>query len=103
MNEDKEDERKQVIQPGTQISSGIYATTFGACPKCEHPHASAQAMEVSHPEPPKPHDLTVCTHCGELLEFDEHLKTISLSPEIFESLDPGEKVQLLNIQRLART
>jgi hypothetical protein len=55
----------------------------------------AQAM-------PKPGDLSVCFGCGEVLQFDQHLRQHQLTARELVRLDPDEAALLRRLQSTVR-
>lgn len=67
------------------------------CPECGAPldnHASITGEDRK----PGPGDLSLCLHCGQLLEFKHTDELVPLSDAVFDSLDREKQRLLLNAQ-----
>jgi len=71
------------------------------CPTCSAPLAAVGAMRVAGESAPEAGDATFCVACGEMLEFDQDLRLVSLQPK-FSGLAKEVQNFLLEIQREIR-
>ena len=70
------------------------------CPKCNVSLNRYRNFGTKQIEP-RPGDLSICLHCGELLRFT-NVGIGKLAPELLEKLPEDQRFQLLEMQRMIR-
>ena len=74
------------------------------CPFCHHRANVLHDTRTKKPKTnPEPGDLTVCLHCGEVLEFQSDLTLDLASLGKLMQLSPEQHQQITAVQRKVRT
>ncbi len=70
---------------------------MACCPNCLH-KIECDTQVIGIHKPPKPGDLAICLYCAQLLQFDEQLDRVPLSPEAMGALHPETQHKLLALR-----
>ncbi len=79
------------------MSTKHFRTGEDYCPSCKHLVDSATPAKGDCD--PSPGDVSLCLYCGELLEFNQHLKVVLASEQTTSQLSVKQLAIIATLQR----
>ena len=71
------------------------------CPTCKMT-LDCHIPDDGREEGPKPEDLSVCMHCGELLVFNQDLTQRVMPASVFLDLDGEHQIKMIIARKMAK-